>query len=239
MTYWYLSFSKIGFWDSKRKFSVRYTSIIAGFLCFAAAQRPRKPPSFGRQKPAQPAYASFGVDYTKPQPKPAPSKPTTTRERPPPVNRRDDEVDTGSAWSNTLRSEGRQLKPWEREALEAERYQTATADQPYRPHTQPPVSPKPKQVQISTPTSARPVENSAPPAGYRSVSPAVPPKPSRSPTYAPYQQQLCANDEPTGVSGQDPSVVHLQYNSPIGLYSKDNIRDTYVGQTQGRALSPS
>lgn len=121
--------------------------------------------------------------------------------------------------------------------MEAERYQAATATQPYRPHTQPAVSPKPK-VQISTPTNSRPVENSAPAAGYRSVSPVVPPKPSRSPTYAPYQQQLCATND-DDVSGQDPKVVHLQYNSPIGLYSKDNIRDTYVGQTQSRAFSPS
>lgn len=208
---------------------------------FAAAQRPRKPPpTFGRQKPAEPAYATFGVDYTKPQPKPAPPKhQTNTRERPPPVNRRDDDVDSGVAWGGTLRSEGRQLKPWEREAMEAERYQSATATQPYRPHAQPPVSPKPK-VQISTPqqSSPRPVENSSPSAGYRSVSPAVPPKPSRSPTYAPYQQQICATND-DDIAGQDPKVVHLQYNSPIGLYSKDNIRDTYVGQTQGRALSPS
>ncbi|XP_064619602.1 PDZ and LIM domain protein 7-like isoform X4 [Lineus longissimus] len=29
-----------------------------------------------------------------------------------------------------------------------------------------------------------------------------------------------------------PKVVHLQYNSPIGLYSKQNVDETYTGQTQ-------
>lgn len=50
-------------------------------------------------------------------------------------------------------------------------------------------------------------------------------------------QKLIATQQSQG--GSDSAVVHLQYNSPIGLYSRDNIRDTYVGQTKGRALSPS
>mgnify|MGYP000488248940 CR=1 FL=1 len=173
-----------------------------------------------------------------------------------------DEGDGG--WSGTLRSEGRQLKPWEREAMVNKKYQSATATTPYRPHAQQPhapqshapqphapqpapqpmVSPKPK-VQISTPApmsprAPAPVENYAPPAGYnRSVSPAVPPKPMRSPTaplpnFASYQPKVCSTND--AVSGQN-SGKNLQYNSPIGLYSRDSIRDTYKGQTQTNSSS--
>jgi hypothetical protein len=30
-----------------------------------------------------------------------------------------------------------------------------------------------------------------------------------------------------------PNVVHAQYNTPIGLYSADNIAHTYKTQTEG------
>lgn len=223
----------------------------------SAIQRSRKPtPSFGRARAqGDSSHTTFGVDYTKPQPKPQP-KATSSRPRPPAVNaRRDEDEVEGQPWSNTLRSEGQHLKPWEREALEAEKYQSGTADQPYRPHmhpVQPATAPKPRIVQISAQSTARHQDQHSPSAAYRSVSPSVPPKPTRSqappPESYPYQsptlQHLSTDVAHNDVSGGQgygtaPNVVHLQYNSPMGLYSNDNIRDTYVGQTHGRALSPS
>ncbi|XP_060582473.1 serine/arginine repetitive matrix protein 1-like isoform X3 [Ruditapes philippinarum] len=222
-----------------------------------AIQRSRKPtPSFGRARAqGDSSYTTFGVDYTKPQPQQQP-KPTSSRPRPPAVNaRRDDDEMDGQPWSNTLRGESKMMKPWEREALEAERYQSATVDQPYRPHMhspQPPTAPKPKIVQISAQSTVRQDQHS-PSAAYRSVSPTVPPKPYRSqappPETSPYQSPTFQHLSPNaalndvsgsyGQAGQAPNVVHLQYNSPIGLYSNANVMDSYVGQTKGRALSPS
>ncbi|KAL4240754.1 PDZ and LIM domain protein 3 [Mactra antiquata] len=210
-------------------------------------QRSRKPvPNFGRAgQSAESQYMNFGVDYTKPQPPPQQPKQFSSRPRPPPVNRRDDDDLDGQPWSNTLKGESKLLKPWEREALEAERYQSGTVDQPYRPYTDSP--PKPRITQISAQSTARPAESQlSPAAGYRSVSPSVPPKPNRSSVSPAYQspslQQLSPyanNDVSGGGRGQEgaPNIVHLQYNSPMGLYSKDNVMDTYVGQTQGRAQS--
>nr|KAG5695105.1 hypothetical protein BaRGS_015081 [Batillaria attramentaria] len=41
---------------------------------------------------------------------------------------------------------------------------------------------------------------------------------------------------PVGGGQQDgPNVVHLQYNTPIGLYSKENVQETYAGQTKALA----
>ncbi|XP_052261860.1 PDZ and LIM domain protein 5-like isoform X6 [Dreissena polymorpha] len=218
----------------------------------AAVPRSRKSlPTFGRPRAGEEAsYTTFGVDYSKPLPKPQPSKHSgATRARPPPVNARIDETDSGSGWTGTLRGESKQLKPWEREALEMERYQSGTVDQPYRPHTQPPVAPKPKIVQISAQSTVR--SSGQPSSGgqsHRSVSPSVPPKPSRTSASRPdHGNHLSTvfNSAPDNVSGghRGPAggsnVVHLQYNSPIGLYSKDNVRDTYIGQTQARAASHS
>lgn len=214
-------------------------------LCFAAVPRSKKSlPTF------EASYTTFGVDYSKPLPQKQPSKHSSApRARPPPVNARIDETDSGSGWTGTLRGESKQLKPWEREALEMERYQGGTVDQPYRPHTQPPVAPKPKIVQISAQSTVRASgQPSSGGQGQRSVSPSVPPKPSRTSAARPeHQNHLSpvANHAPDNVSGghRGPAggsnVVHLQYNSPIGLYSKDNVRDTYVGQTQARAASHS
>lgn len=222
------------------------------FFISLAIQRSRKPvPTFGRaRQTAESTYMNFGVDYAKPQVQPQThAKKPASRPRPPPVNRRDDDELDSQPWSNTLKGESQLLKPWEREALEAERYQSGTVDQPYRPHTQqPPTAPKPKITQISAQSTARPAESQlSPSAGYRSVSPSVPPKPTRSPASPAHQspslQQLSpyANNDVSGGYGQGgaPNIVHLQYNSPMGLYSRDNVMDTYVGQTQGRALSPS
>ncbi|XP_052261857.1 uncharacterized protein LOC127865872 isoform X3 [Dreissena polymorpha] len=218
----------------------------------SAVPRSRKSlPTFGRPRAGEEAsYTTFGVDYSKPLPKPQPSKHSgATRARPPPVNARIDETDSGSGWTGTLRGESKQLKPWEREALEMERYQSGTVDQPYRPHTQPPVAPKPKIVQISAQSTVR--SSGQPSSGgqsHRSVSPSVPPKPSRTSASRPdHGNHLSTvfNSAPDNVSGghRGPAggsnVVHLQYNSPIGLYSKDNVRDTYIGQTQARAASHS
>lgn len=143
------------------------------------------------------------------------------------------------------------MKPWELEAMQTERYQSSTADEPYRPHMQPTTAPKPRIVQISAQSSAGPPpEQNSPSAGYRSVSPTVPPKPYRPqappPTASQYQypspQHLSPNvahNDVSGGHGAAPNIVHLQYNTPIGLYSNANVMDTYVGQTQGQALSPS
>ena len=40
--------------------------------------------------------------------------------------------------------------------------------------------------------------------------------------------------QPFGAKKQAvPNVVHAQYNTPIGLYSADNIANTYSTQTEG------
>ncbi|KAL8574265.1 hypothetical protein ACOMHN_063672 [Nucella lapillus] len=46
---------------------------------------------------------------------------------------------------------------------------------------------------------------------------------------------------PAPAQGRDeedgPKVVHLQYNSPMGLYSRNNVQETYAGQTKALAES--
>lgn len=199
-------------------------------------------PSYGRARGDDSPV--FGSDYTKPQTySTLPKAKKAPRPRPPPVNaRRDvDEMDGPTPWSNTLRSE-RSMKPWEKEAMEHEAYQSSTANEPYHPSQAPLTAPKPKITQIFTQSTARPQQQSA---GPRSVSPAVARKPQHSPVRSPIPQQYNSYEpsyEPSGgVSGhpQQPNIVHLQYNSPMGLYSRDNIRDAYVGQTQGRASKPA
>lgn len=65
-------------------------------------------------------------------------------------------------------------------------------------------------------------------------------QPVRSVPYnpAPYQntlQQYSPYKGPVTPVGDDktdgPKVVHLQYNSPMGLYSNDNVEETLRGQT--------
>ena len=214
-----------------------YPSLYS-FLSFnspSEIHRSRKPiPSFGRAAATDDAPI-FGSDYTKPQTyQTLPKMKRESRPRPPVNARQDvDQVDGPSPWSNTLKND-RSLKPWEKEALEHEAYQGSTADEPFRPST----APKPKITQIFTQSTARTQQSAAP----RSVSPAVARKPQRSPVRSPVPNYHNSYEPSGGVSGPpepQPNIVHLQYNSPMGLYSSSNIRDAYVGQTQGRASKPA
>lgn len=125
----------------------------------------RRPvPSYGRARGDDSPV--FGSDYTKPQTySTLPKAKKAPRPRPPAVNARKDieEMDGPTPWSNTLRSE-RSMKPWEKEAMEHEAYQSATANEPYHPSQAPLTAPKPKITQIFTQSTARPQQQSAGPS---------------------------------------------------------------------------
>lgn len=159
--------------------------------------------------------SQFGTDYSK---GPTPAAVTVQqRPRPPPVTQvpvniasvSHDEPDTSSfskGWSGTLKSSGGP-RPWEQEKTE---------------YVMPSLR-EPEQQQ----TSKRP-------------APAVSPKPSRSPQPrkpAPSpQRQIVVRSVPNDEAQQEQppqegaKAVHLQYNSPMGLYSNQNIEDTYNAQ---------
>lgn len=138
----------------------------------------------------------------------------------PPVNRAPEPVDQQDGpkpWAGSLRSESGGPKLWEledqeyimpsqREAMQQQQRQSRGQSRQQR---QPPaVSPKPtakgtNQIKVAV---APPKQSPARQISVRSVS----------------------NEAPDGGSG--PQAVHLQYNSPMGLYSRDNINQTYQAQ---------
>ena len=52
--------------------------------------------------------------------------------------------------------------------------------------------------------------------------------------YAPGQAPMYKPDAPEPKQSDTARVVHLQYNSPIGLYSTGNVKDTLHGQVHGK-----
>lgn len=176
--------------------------------------------------PVAAAYQSFGTDYSSPQPKQVeqPRFPPAPKPVPPPVNRAPEPVDQQDGpkpWAGSLRSESGGPKLWELEdkeyimpsQLEARQQQQQQQQRQSRGQTrqqrQPPaVSPKPtskgtNQIKVAV---APPQQSPARQISVRSVS----------------------NDASDG--GNGPQAVHLQYNSPMGLYSRDNINKTYEAQ---------
>ncbi|XP_056018824.1 uncharacterized protein LOC125672255 isoform X3 [Ostrea edulis] len=170
------------------------------------------------------SMSQFGTDYSK---GPTPAAVTVQqRPRPPPVTQvpvniapvSHDEPDTSSfskGWSGTLKSSGGP-RPWEQEKTE---------------YVMPSLR-EPEQQQ----TSKRP-------------APAVSPKPSRSPQPrkpAPSpQRQIVVRSVPNDEAQQEQppqegaKAVHLQYNSPMGLYSNQNIEDTYNAQIAYPGQNPT
>ncbi|XP_033757604.1 extensin-like [Pecten maximus] len=165
-------------------------------------------------KPFQPQakdYVDFGVDYTKVkrQPEPPRFQPAAPPPPPPvqprPVN-----------YSGHTTDDGYNKPPAWSSSL-----RSSNVAKPW---------------ELEQQDSFMPVQNTPQRGGPPSVSPK--PTSPRPPAQAPAQRQISVRSVPNGAppagDGGDARVVHLQYNSPMGLYSGANIKDTYTGQTQGR-----
>ncbi|KAJ8318634.1 hypothetical protein KUTeg_003725 [Tegillarca granosa] len=168
-------------------------------------------------------YASFGTDYTKtptgtpqsaqPRPPPPPQKPQR------PINAAPDDalqtrdlIDANAPWNQSLRSSGGP-RPWEHEGgdyvMPSQREQMQSSPKPKAP----PKQPKPQVVKVAQ-------------------QPQQPAAPAQSKITIRSVSNEALDADKTG-----PSVVHLQYNSPIGLYSDANVQNTFNAQTQGRPAS--
>ena len=185
-----------------------------------SAMKPRRTKPF---TPSTASYVSFGTDYSKAQPSPPVQQ---QRPRAPPVMQKPvnaapppqmDEPDTSSCakvWTGTLRSSGGP-RPWEQENAASEyimpsQREAMQEQQSQRP--KPPVSPKP----------ARPQQ-----------------QPVRPTPVTPQKQIIVRSDPSDSVDPQEgPRAVHLQYNSPMGLYSNANVQDAYSVQTHGQNVDP-
>ena len=189
--------------------------IFAFYNLYFTVKRTGRRRTYG--SPGGAGAAQYGTDYSK---GPTPAAVTVQqRPRPPPVVQPPvnaappavDEPDTSSFsrnWSGTLRSSGGP-RPWEQEQKE---------------YIMPSVIQSSEQQQQSP----------------RRPAPAVSPKPSRSPQprkpAASPQRQIVVRSVPNDQAQQEQppqdggQAVHLQYNSPMGLYSNQNIEDTYNAQ---------
>jgi len=116
------------------------------------------------------------------------------------------------AWRGTLKSSD-SSKPWD---------QPGTILPGYPMTMSPQHSPAPQHQQQLSPMSpsSRHVQPHSPRVQNVHYTPGGAPE---------YQQH--APDEHDGDGAQ---VVHLQYNTPIGLYSRDNVEEALVGQTTGK-----
>lgn len=158
-------------------------------------------------QPQSQSYVDFGVDYTKLQKQPELPKfqPSTAAPPPPAPAQHRPAPHSG----DTVQQYGK--SPAWSSSLRA--------------------SDIPKPWELEQQDNYMPAQNT-PQRGPPNVSP----KPT-SPRPQSQGRQLSVRSVPNGVSHADDGnarVVHLQYNSPMGLYSGANIKDTYTGQTQGR-----
>ena len=142
------------------------------------------------------------------------------------------EDDSVPAWKNTLKSSG--VKPWDKE-LEREIEMQARQDdyEAQKYHQQQAQLAQQAQQAQQQPRSVDP----QPPAPAPALAPPSPARATLSPDPA-YQCQLSENSPVLPMPGNEPppkegpKVVHLQYNSPMGLYSSQNVEETLHGQTQ-------
>ncbi|OWF47196.1 PDZ and LIM domain protein 3 [Mizuhopecten yessoensis] len=160
-------------------------------------------------KPQSQDYADFGVDYTKikKQPEPARFQPSAPP-APPPVQ------------SRPVNYSGDNMGGYDRPPAWSSSLRSSNVSKPW---------------ELEQQDSFMPVQNTPQRGGPPSVSPK--PTSPRPPAQAPVQRQIPIRSVPNGAphgDAGDAKVVHLQYNSPMGLYSGANIKDTYTGQTQGR-----
>ncbi|KAL8602792.1 hypothetical protein ACOMHN_055175 [Nucella lapillus] len=157
---------------------------------------------------------NFGVDYSKPTP-----KTSTVTWRPQPAQRpvnvppppQPEAVQSYQApWSSGPQDEPDQpdMPPAWRTSLRTTGVKPWDNDLEYTADQQAPAQPR----SVGYP----PARNPGPPNHHPAPAPPLP-------------QQ--------GGEQDGPRVMHLQYNSPMGLYSKQNVCDTFAGQTKAMAAS--
>lgn len=162
------------------------------------------------------------------------------------------------AWAGSLKSMGG-VKPWEvaaaaaaapHEARSAQRRGRGQAS----PQAQTPVQqqqmPSPRgqqQQQMPSPQAQAPQPEQQMAAPQEAQQPQRRRTRSPQPDYVPVHQPRVQNVHygPGGASPQyqqhapdehegDAKVAHLQYNSPLGLYSRGNVEEALTGQTAGK-----
>lgn len=123
------------------------------------------------------------------------------------------------AWAETLRSSG---GPRHWEMTQAESITPGSVPRQYREaHSEPPAMP---QVHRAN-------------SGGSGVTPVQPHQPKiQVMRYGPTGQQVYEQHEAPQYGDSDSArVVHLQYNTPLGLYSRENVEQALEGQTHNKA----
>ena len=112
---------------------------------------------------------------------------------------------------------------------------------PWEVHAQDNLVPGQQQAPPSTQVRQRPAARQAPspgtaPVAHHSPAGAVTPHQPRVQTvhHGPGGSQTIGQHDGGNYDG-DAKVAHLQYNTPIGLYSKRNVEETLDAQTKGKA----
>ncbi|CAL1543367.1 unnamed protein product [Lymnaea stagnalis] len=192
----------------------------------------KPPPRIAKPRPGPTSYGDFGTDYSRQKPSPGawrpaqPSKPAQApvfKPTPAPVSA------PPATYSPSVQ------------------YAPKPAPKPSPPlpsHAPGPASQQswqqaPPQEEEGTPawrntlksTGVKPWEQDT---GYTIQQPpvrSVPYTPNPAPHAAPFSPTQTPGLE-LGGSDNGPKVVHLQYNSPMGLYSNQNVAETLQGQTQ-------
>ena len=132
------------------------------------------------------------------------------------------------AWAGSLKAGGG-VRPWE---VAAARHVIPenTHSPPRGRSPQPPRSPQPQQVQHRVrQRSPRPPD--APDSG----APVQPHQPRvQTVAYGPGDVAPTYSQHDPGNYEGDAKVAHLQYNTPLGLYSRPNVEEALRGQTAGQ-----
>ena len=161
---------------------------------------------------------SYLEKQSRPAPRPV-NRPATGHTHTRAANQEIYHEDTGTpAWAGSLRGAGGP-KPWEVHAAAAA---LSPSDHP------------PPQQQAASPR--QPTQNAAEGSAFQPHQPRVQNVHYGPGATTPQYQQV----NPSQADHTDSArVVHLQYNSPLQLYSRDNAEDVLKGQTGGKPGSGS
>ncbi|XP_013392280.1 LIM domain-binding protein 3 isoform X2 [Lingula anatina] len=152
----------------------------------------------------EPAYQYEPPVNRKPPPPPVPAKPQHHAPAPAPAAEEYEEGSYAPAWRGTLKSGASVGRPWEVKQPAGGAAHASPGAPQYKA-----VSFSPSQPAVSQPFS--PGHHAGPPAGGASGT----------------------RVETVQGHKQGPTAAHLQFNSPMKLYSTDNVRQSMEGQLRG------
>ena len=185
--------------------NVNINDVIMTIFCYAVPQAPKAVPKVPKPFGKHPDACRFGIDYSNVQPS------------------------SQATWTPQPPQQSQQSRPLSQEVVQCEPTgYTVNYERPAWRETLRTTGVRPWDMDLDF-VYKQPEVRSEP---YNPVPTSPPPGLLAPPSSEPFEPAVTPSLDATADDEEGPRVLHLQYNSPMKLYSDSNVKEVMAGQTK-------